>query len=274
APGIAPFSPLRLPGYAANASDDFDEFRMPGASPVQSTFHSGSSPAGVALPESSPAANTWMPLQSALPELDARGDSQSTLCLRPLAQISNNAYILCEGSDGLYIVCQHRAHERILADRAIEAAEKAPVQSQHLVIPFTLETGPRAGSAIEENATLLKDLGWEVEAFGGASVLVRAVPAMVAGKDYEEVFRDLLDELIAGGGGQNMADRRRKLLTMLACKNSIKAGDPLQQEQMKSLVDDLMTLPNPSICPHGQPILIKISTLELDKKFEREYASR
>jgi DNA mismatch repair protein MutL len=61
---------------------------------------------------------------------------------------------------------------------------------------------------------------------------------------------------------------------MLACKNAIKAGDPLQPEQMKGLLDDLLMVPNPSICPHGQPILIKISTLELDKKFEREYASR
>jgi len=194
--------------------------------------------------------------------------------LRPLAQISNNAYILCEAEDGLYIVSQHRAHERILADRAIEAAEGKPVEAQHLVIPFTAEIGPRAAAAIEENAALLKDLGFEIEAFGGSSVLVRAVPALVAHSDYETAFTDLLDELIGGHGGRGLQERRRQLLTMLACKNAIKAGDPLQPEQIKNLLDELMTLPNPSICPHGQPILIKISTLELDKKFEREYASR
>jgi DNA mismatch repair protein MutL len=196
--------------------------------------------------------------------------------LRPLAQISHNAYILCEAEDGLYIVCQHRAHERILADRAIEAAEGRAVESQRLVIPFTAEVGPRAAAALEENASLIKDLGFEVESFGGSSVLVRAVPTLVAQGDYQTAFSDLLDEMISGEGkpGRTLQDKRRALLTMLSCKNAIKAGDPLQPAQMEKLIEDLMTVPNPGICPHGQPILIKISTLELDKKFEREYASR
>lgn len=211
--------------------------------------------------------------QAVLPDLSPPEENKH-ISLRPLAQISNNAYILCEGDDGLYIVCQHRAHERILADRAIAAAEGKPVEAQRLVIPFTVEIGPRAAAAIEENVSLLGDLGFEVEAFGGSSVLVRAVPSLVAQGDYETAFNDLLDELVGGGGGQSLQDRRRALLTMLSCKNAIKAGDPLQPEQMKNLMDDLLTLSNPSICPHGQPILIKISTMELDKKFEREYASR
>ena len=201
---------------------------------------------------------------------------EKKLNLRPLAQISHNAYILCEADDGLYIVCQHRAHERILADRAIEAAESRAVESQRLVIPFTAEVGPRAAAALEENANLIKDLGFEVESFGGSSVLVRAVPTLVAHGDYQTAFSDLLDEMISSDGkpGRTLQDKRRALLTMLSCKNAIKAGDPLQSEQMQKLIEDLMTVPNPGICPHGQPILIKISTLELDKKFEREYASR
>ncbi len=210
--------------------------------------------------------------QMPLPEITPPASNQ--LSLRPLAQISNNAYILCEAPDGLYIVCQHRAHERILADNAIAAAENQPVPSQRLVIPFTVEAGARAAALIEENADLLRELGFESEAFGGTSVLVRSVPTLVANKDYEVAFSDLLDELGSGSGGRNLEERRRALLTMLACKNAIKAGDPLPMEQMQRLIDDLLQVPNPSICPHGQPILIRISTLELDKKFEREYASR
>jgi DNA mismatch repair protein MutL len=214
-------------------------------------------------------------MQGHLPDLaPPPADEQRKVSLRPLAQISNNAYILCEGDDGLYIVCQHRAHERILADKAIAAAEGRPSESQRLVIPFTAEVGPRALAAVEENSALLKDVGFEVEAFGGNSVLVRSVPSLVANRDYETVFHDLLDDLASGGAGKTLQERRRALLTMLSCKNAIKAGDPLQPEQMKGLIDDLLEVPNPSICPHGQPILIKISTLELDKKFEREYASR
>ncbi len=240
----------------------------------------GHAPNATALPsiEYGPGAAQPDPgsLQRTLPDIapPAPAEDARKIALRPLAQISNNAYILCEGDDGLYIVCQHRAHERILADRAIAQAEGRPVQSQRLVIPFTTEAGPRALAAIEENDSLLKDLGFEVEAFGGASVLVRAVPTAVAQGDYQTAFADLLDELISGHAGQSLQEKRRALLTMLSCKNAIKAGDALQPEQMKGLLDDLLTLNNPSICPHGQPILIKISTLELDKKFEREYASR
>lgn len=212
--------------------------------------------------------------QGAFAEFAPPIEEERRMSLKPLAQISNNAYILCEGSDGLYIVCQHRAHERILADKAIAAAEDRPVESQRLVIPFTSEVGPRSAAALEENAALLKDLGFEIEAFGGNSVLVRAVPTLVANGDYETAFADLLDEIVSGHGGRSLQERRRAMLTMLSCKNAIKAGDPLQMPQMLNLLDDLLTLPNPSICPHGQPILIKISTLELDKKFEREYASR
>ena len=213
--------------------------------------------------------------QTSFPDFaQPEAEAERKITLKPLAQISDNAYILCEGSDGLYIVCQHRAHERILADRAIEKAEGRPVESQRLVIPFTSDVGPRSLAALEENAGLLNDLGFEVEAFGGNSVLVRAVPVLVAKGDYETAFADLMDELVSGHGGRSLQERRRAMLTMLSCKNAIKAGDNLQMPQMQNLIDDLLTLPNPSICPHGQPILIKISTLELDKKFEREYASR
>ena len=203
-----------------------------------------------------------------------RQDEPPKLKLRPLAQITNNAYILCEGEDGLYIVNQHRAHETILADRAIKAAQGRAVESQRLVIPFTTECGPRALAAVEENARLVRDLGFEVEGFGGNSLLVRAVPYLVAKGDYERAFGDLLDELIAGTGGRDLEERRNALLTMLSCKNAIKAGDALAAAAMQGLVDDLVELPNPAICPHGQPILIKISTYELHKKFEREYAMR
>ncbi len=196
------------------------------------------------------------------------------LKLRPLAQITNNAYILCEGDDGLYIVNQHRAHETILAARAIERASRERVESQRLMIPFSTECGPRALAAVEEHGSLLAELGFEVETFGGNALLVRAVPTLVAQTDYERAFSDLLDELISGHAGRGLDERRRALLTLLSCKNAIKAGDALNQGQMQGLVDDLVELPNPSICPHGQPILIKISTYELHKKFEREYAMR
>lgn len=211
--------------------------------------------------------------QAALPEMPS-SIYPGRLQLRPLGQIQQNSYILCEGEDGLYIVSQHRAHERILADRALEAAQDKPLESQHLVIPLTVEVGPRALAALDENNTLLKTLGFDVEAFGGQSVLVRAVPTLLRPADYQTAFNDLLDELISGQGGKNLADRKRHLLITLSCRNALKAGDPLSDPQIDQMLKDLLQLPNYSICPHGQPILVKISTWELNKKFEREYASR
>jgi DNA mismatch repair protein MutL len=208
------------------------------------------------------------------PQLFPSPEPAPKLKLRPLAQITNNSYMLCEGDDGLYIVNQHRAHERILADNAIAAAQTKAVEAQRLIIPFTVEIGARAIAAVEENGKLLADLGFEVETFGGNALLVRAVPVLVAKHDYERAFGDLLDELVSGHAGRDLEERRRSLLTMLACKNAIKAGDALPLEAMQRLVDDLAEVENPSICPHGQPILIKISTYELHKKFEREYAMR
>lgn len=252
-------SPFHHP--VAPRGGDIQDFRT--------AYQNGSSFNPESVHPSSPIPHPWEN-QSTLPATEPA----PKLRLRPLGQIQNNAYILCEGEDGLYIVSQHRAHERVLADRALEAAEGKPVVSQRLVIPLTMEVGPRALAALEENADLLKNLGFEIEAFGGASVLVRAVPSLIAHRDYEVAFADLLEELISGAGGRDLYERRRKLLTMLACKNAIKAGDPLRPEEISGLLDDLLKVPNPSICPHGQPILIKISTWELNKKFEREYASR
>jgi DNA mismatch repair protein MutL len=227
---------------------------------------------GIGEPPSS-AAIALINGQDVLPEFGPE-ETPPRLEMRPLAQIQNNAYILCEAQDGLYIVSQHRAHERILADKAMAEAQDRYVQSQRLVIPLTVEVGPRALAALSENAGLLKELGFEIEEFGGNSVLVRGIPTLIANRDYEVAFSDLLEELVSGHAGRDLQERRRKLLTMMACKNAIKAGDPLAPEQMQRLMDDLMLLPNPSICPHGQPILIRISTWELHKKFEREYAAR
>jgi DNA mismatch repair protein MutL len=263
APAPAP-APAPASGWGRFAQDFRSEEAPASPSDAPSTWSSS--------PPETFDANKPISEQAILPTMEESPEER--MRLRPLAQISNNAYILCEAADGLYIVCQHRAHERILADRAIAAAQREPVPSQRLVIPFTAEVGPRALTAVEENAALVKELGFEVEAFGGNSLLVRAVPVLVANKDYEVAFSDLLDDLVNGAGGRDLDQRRRKLLTMLSCKNAIKAGDYLPLEQMQRLVEDLLQLPNPSICPHGQPILIRISTLELDKKFEREYASR
>lgn len=188
--------------------------------------------------------------------------------LTPLKQLAVT-YILAENEQGdLFIVSQHRAHERILFERLLEQAETDEVARQGLVVPFTLSLGQAQAAFVESHLAVLRRAGFEVEPFGRNTYLVRTVPAAIAQRDYERLLHDLVDELMAGhfaGAGELFRD----LLATLACKAAIKAGDVLSHEEMQRLLDELLALDNPALCPHGQPILIALTKAELDRRFER-----
>lgn len=188
--------------------------------------------------------------------------------LIPLKQLAAT-YILAEDEQGdLFIVYQHRAHERWLFEQLLRRAEGGEVPRQGLVVPFTLSLGQTQAAFVEGNLSALKRAGFELEPFGRNTYLVRSVPAIIAQRDYEQLLRDLIDELTAGdivSTGELFYD----LLATVACKAAIKAGDVLSHDEMQRLLDDLLTLDNPSLCPHGQPIVIALSKAELDKRFER-----
>ncbi|RYG63372.1 hypothetical protein EON80_21370 [bacterium] len=118
-------------------------------------------------------------------------------------------------------------------------------------------------AAFKEHGELLGQLGFAVEAFGGTSLLVRAVPYLVARGNYEQAFGEMLEEFVNGHAGSRLVERRNALLTILAYKNAIKAGDPLPPEAMQRLVDDLAHVENPNIGPHGHRILFRISSSDL-----------
>ncbi len=188
--------------------------------------------------------------------------------LIPLKQLAAT-YILAENDQGdLFIVYQHRAHERWLFEQLLRRAEGGEVPRQGLVVPFTLSLGQTQAAFVEANLSALKRAGFDLEPFGRNAYLVRTVPALIAQRDYEQLLRDLIDELTAGefvSTGELFYD----LLATVACKAAIKAGDVLSHEEMQRLLDDFLTLENPSLCPHGQPVVIALSKAELDKRFER-----
>ncbi len=188
--------------------------------------------------------------------------------LTPIKQLAAT-YILAENEQGdLFIVSQHRAHERVLFEQLIRRSEGGEVLRQGLVVPFTLNLGQRQAAFVEANLRVLKQAGFELEPFGRNTFLVRTVPAVIAQRDYEQLLQDLIDELTAGEiptTGELLFD----LLAGVACKAAIKAGDVLSFEEMQQLLDDLLSLENPTLCPHGQPIIIALTKSELDKRFER-----
>lgn len=188
--------------------------------------------------------------------------------LTPIKQLAAT-YILAENEQGdLFIISQHRAHERILFEQLLKQAELDEVLRQGLVVPFTINLGQAQAAFVESNLVVLKRVGFELEPFGRNTFLVRTVPAAIAQHDYEQLLHDLIDELTAGEL-PTTGELYHDLLAAIACKAAVKAGDVLSHEEMQRLLDDLLTLENPTLCPHGQPILIALTKSELDKRFER-----
>lgn len=183
-----------------------------------------------------------------------------------LAQ-ARNLYIVAQSPAGILLIDQHVAHERILYDQLSNL--DSTVHVQRLIVPLTLNLGHREALVLEHKLDDLRSLGFEIESFGKDSFVVRSIPAMIVNKDYEQILRDMIDELTELTVTRRLLVRREALMTTSACKMAIKAGDKLSHEEMTRLVNDLKHTSNPYLCPHGRPIVVCLSNYELDKMFGR-----
>ncbi len=196
----------------------------------------------------------------------------------PLAQAENirvigqaqRTFILVDADDALLVIDQHAAHERVLYDRLVEQREQRGVEKQPLLIPLTIELSPTEFGAVSESLDRLREAGFELEEFGGTTVLVRAVPLLIAERNYAEVLRALIEHICEPGGEQaRLEDGRDALLATMACKAAVKAGDELALEEMQQLVADLRTTNSRFTCPHGRPTTLRMTVSELRRRFER-----
>lgn len=183
-----------------------------------------------------------------------------------LAQ-ARNMYIVLQSPAGLVLVDQHVAHERVLYDQL--TGGEGGVEIQRLMIPLTLELGRREALVLESKLADITALGFEIESFGKDTFVVRAVPTLIAEKDYEQILRDTIEELTELTVAKRLMVHREAVLTTTACKMAVKAGDRLSFEEMARLVSELKKTSNPYLCPHGRPIVVCISNRELDKMFGR-----
>ncbi|MBM4117370.1 DNA mismatch repair endonuclease MutL [bacterium] len=179
----------------------------------------------------------------------------------------HDTFILTQIRGGLVIIDQHNAHERVLYDRARAALAGEPAGVQRLLFPHTVELGPAEMAAWQEQTDFFAELGFLIEAFGANTLSVLGIPDGLRRWDGGQVIRDILDEILAESGG--VAERRDRALISFCCKSAIKAGEPLREEEMRELVDQLFGTANPYTCPHGRPIVIRISMDELEKRFHR-----
>ncbi len=203
---------------------------------------------------------------STLPFEDER--EHRLLEARVLGQL-HNTYIVVETGDALALINQHRASERVLFDRVREQAAERMARSQRLTVPVSVELSPAESGVVEENIGVLSEMGFEVEPFGKSAWLIRAIPAFLEGKNYEEAFRGLAEEMAGDDVPPELDARRERALVTACCHAAVKAGQKLQTRDMEKLVRDLAGAQTPGLCPHGDPIILTLPLGELDRRFER-----
>ncbi len=225
-------------------------------------------PAEAEQPESVAALAGMRAGESTTTESTAANRTSKLPDLVPLGQIELT-YIAARGPEGLYILDQHAAHERINYELLWERAARSGGETQLLLEPLTLELTNQELELLVENIALFRDLGFLLEFFGGNTFLLRGRPVDLAESDVRTVIRDLLDMFMDGPRAIEPRKLREEYIYMLACKSSIKARESLNQAEMEHLIWQLGRTENPFSCPHGRPTLIAITSSELAKRFQR-----
>lgn len=187
------------------------------------------------------------------------------MTLSPLGLIEA-CYIVASGPDGLYIIDQHAAHERILYDRLSASSDRIP--AQQLLIPLLLDFDSRETAIIEQYLDLFGELGFALEMIGPNTLRLTEMPADVPAADARGFLEDILT-LIQNSREPSAAALRHAYLQTAACRGAVKAGDALNMRQLQALVGELSTTALPYTCPHGRPTIIKFTAAELAKMFKR-----
>ena len=179
-------------------------------------------------------------------------------------------YILAETRDGILIVDQHSAHERILFERLMRAFSQDGLESQRLLFPLTLRLTPAERAQVEELSSLLARAGFEVEGFGSDTVIVHAVPNPHPYFDAERALREMVAELTQGSELVRSArNQHERIAKTFACKSAIKAGQRLSEAEMEQLFDQLFATELPHHDVHGRPTIVRLPAGELERRFGR-----
>ncbi len=207
----------------------------------------------------------------AAPSADRVAEPAETVAGGPLVLGQHRlTYIVATDGDGLLLVDQHTAHERVRFERLMRQVEQRAVESQRLLLPLVLELAPDLRPVLDANAEALTVLGYEVEAFGGASTRVLAVPAILGTRDPGPALERLLRDLLEREAGEwIVASARDRLAATLACHSAVRAGQGLTPESMAAIVRDLPGTQEPLVCPHGRPTAVRIPRDEVSRWFGR-----
>ena len=180
-----------------------------------------------------------------------------------------SSYLVCQVHDELVLIDQHAAHERIGFEHLRNQLASDGIASQSLLFPVVLELDHRESAVLTEHLGDFGRFGFDVEAFGGRSFTVKAVPALVADVDVERLIRDLAAELNEIGRSGQLHDEIERVLAVLACHSMVRANQALSQSEMQHLLKDLAAIDFGSCCPHGRPVMHRLSKRDIEKFFHR-----
>ncbi len=215
---------------------------------------------------SAPAAES-NPVEPAIPPAPAKAVTSAS-DFRILGVIGR-LYVLMESSEGLVLMDQHAAHERVLFEQLRRAMEHEGVPAQRLLLPVLLEVPPQEFDAIHRHLETLHKLGIEAEPFGSNSFKIDALPSFIKCDDPQALLQAVLDELASVSSRTSSLRLGEDMIATTVCRHAVKANDTLRIPELQKLLADLLTCEMPWCCPHGRPTLIQISYAELEKKFGR-----
>jgi DNA mismatch repair protein MutL len=201
-------------------------------------------------------------------QTDSVPESFHAAGVRILGQIQESYIIACD-AQGLLIVDQHVAHERVLYEKIAIAMQRNAVETQGLLVPVTVELAPHQTALLAGALPDLNKNGFQVELFGANTVLIRSVPAVARDVDCEKLLREILDGLEREERTVDVERIRDRLAVSIACRAAIKVHMPLTLEKMQWLLDELGQTRIPTNCPHGRPILLRFSLYEIERNFGR-----
>jgi len=257
-----------------------EKFRAPPATPAQPTVDLTLRPQ-ISVPEESHRELPGVGQAHRLPvpsvdsasealALQKRADRATSQQQFQIIGVLNKLYVLMENADGLVLVDQHAAHERILFEELRRRMEEQGVPSQKLLITQTFELPPRDADWIEQNMSILQKMGIGIESFGPNTFKIDSLPGFLNVIDGAQFMRKVIDDLKSASERSSPLRLGEDMIAKSVCRHAVKANDPLRYLEVEKLIQDLLECDLPYCCPHGRPTMIQISNAELEKKFGRK----
>ncbi|HET6324235.1 MAG TPA: DNA mismatch repair endonuclease MutL [Planctomycetaceae bacterium] len=244
---LSPAPAFGMPAVAQPSGSPFDVSPPPVGAPVAESSGADSSPAG---------------FHSGSAGLDRDPG------LTQVMQV-HDCYLVVETAQGITVIDQHALHERVMYEHLRHRVDQGAVESQRMLVPQPLDFSDREAATLLEHADVLSQIGYRLEEFGGATVLLSAYPAILAHADHDRILRDAAESLGSSGQKPSRRDILDSLLHLMACKAAVKAGQRLKPEEMESLLAQRHLIDDAHHCPHGRPTALVLTRAELDRQFGR-----